>query len=260
MGVFENPHYYDKNAFSELEFAQQRDVFLKIRSWVATVSGDAKYNNALYRKTIIKRIEQVCAYACAGHIPAQDYMGYIYKRGFSTFFPENYERALIWNIIASSNGSKLGPQKMKMFLNPAIDKILLSPRWPQIIEYNDLNRQNYFWFLSQFVCDYLYKALKLNPKEMAKLTLISSDEVEESRVIVKYDKVRNDCVEEAIKELVNQLPEGMPEPVYAGKIGEELFDDDKQEETLEESTYIEDIPDEEEYSDDNNYNDGDYDI
>lgn len=257
MGVFENPHYYDKNKFSELEFAQQRDVFLKIRSWVATVTGDARYNNALYRKTIIKRIEQVCAYACAGHIPAQDYMGYIYKRGFSTFFPENYERALQWNIIAASNGSKLAPQKMKMFLNPAIDKILLSPRWSQIIKYNDLNRSNYFWFLSQFVCDYLYKDLKLDPKAMTQLPLISSDETEESRIVVKYDKIRNECIDEAIKELVNQLPEDMPEPEYTGKIGEELFDDDKQEEAQDDTPYIEDIPDEEEGE--QYHEDGDFD-
>ena len=243
MGVFENPHYYDKNTFNELTFVQQRDVFLKIRSWVATVPLEVRYNNAMYRKTIIKRIEQIAAYACAGHVPAQDYMGYIYKRGFSTFFPENYERALFWNIIAASSGSKLAPQKMKMFLNPAIDRIILSPRWPQIIQYNDLNRSNYFWFLSQFVCDYLYKELKISPKEMAKLQLIESDEQEEGRIIVKYDKVRNKCVEEALKELINQLPEGLPEPVYTGKIGEELFDDDKEEES-EISTFIEDIPDE----------------
>ncbi len=243
MGVFENQHYYDKYTFSEFEFVQQRDVFLKIRHWVATVPLEVRYNNAMYRKTIIKRIEQVAAYACAGHIPAQDYMGYIYKRGFSTFFPENYERALFWNIIAASNGSKLAPQKMKMFLNPAIDQIVLSPRWAQIVEYNDLNRSNYFWFLGQFVCDYLKKALKLDAKEMAHLKLIESDEVEESRIIVKYDKVRNTCVQEAIEELVKQLPEGMPEPEYTGKIGEDLFDDDS-EEGVEDSTFIEDIPDE----------------
>lgn len=248
MGVFENQLYYDKASFSELEFTQQKNVFLRIRSWVATVPLEVRYNNALYRKTIIKRIEQIAAYACSGHIPAQDYMGYIYKRGFSTFFPQNYERALQWNIIAASSGSKLAPQKMKIFLNPAIDMIVLSPRWSQIIEYNDLNRQNYWWFLSQFVCDYLYKDLKLSPVEMAKLPLISSDEVDESRVVIKYDKVRNDCMKQALDELIKELPEGLPEPEYTGKIGEEFFGD-AEEESAADLPDIEDIPDVEENRD-----------
>lgn len=262
MGVFENQNYYNKDSFSELTFAQQRDVFLKIRSWVATVPLEVRYNNSLYRKTIIKRIEQIAAYACSGHVPAQDYMGYIYKRGFSTFFPENYERALHWNIIAASSGSKLAPQKMKIFLNPAIDMIVLSPRWSQIIEYNDLNRQNYFWFLSQFVCDYLYKDLKLSPVEMSHLPLIQSDEQEEGSVIIKYDKIRNDCVKKALDELIKQLPEGLPEPEYTGKIGEELFEDETEEARINDEPDIEDIPDApesnyEEY-DDGYMDDGEY--
>ncbi len=252
MGVFENQIYYDKNAFSNLEFSQQRDVFLRIRSWVATVPLEVRYNNALYRKTIIKRIEQIAAYACSGHIPAQDYMGYIYKRGFSTFFPQHYERALQWNIIAASNGSKLAPQKMKMFLNPAIDMIILSPRWPQIIEYNDLNRGNYFWFLSQFVCDYLYKDLKLSPVEMAKVQLIESDEEDESRIVVRYNKLRDESVKKAIAELVNQLPAGLPEPEYTGKIGEELFDDGQEEQAVEDIPDIADIEDAPEYEEPTN--------
>jgi hypothetical protein len=238
MGVFENQSYYNKRTFSELTFAQQRDVFLKIRSWVATVPLEVRYNNALYRKTIIKRIEQIAAYACSGHIPAQDYMGYIYKRGFSTFFPENYERALHWNIIAASSGSKLAPQKMKIFLNPAIDMIILSPRWPQIIQYNDLNRQNYFWFLSQFVCDYLYKDLKLSPVGMSKLPLIQTDEQDDGSVIIRYDHIRNESVQKALDELVKQLPAGIPEPEYTGKIGEEFFGEEAKDEDR-----IDDIPD-----------------
>jgi len=116
MGIFENEVYYNRESFGALEFAHQRDVFLRIRSWVATVPLEVRYNNSQYRKTILKRIEQIAGYACSGHIPAQDYMGYIYKRGFSTFFPVNYRRALEWNIIAARNGSKLAPQKMKIFL------------------------------------------------------------------------------------------------------------------------------------------------
>ncbi len=227
MGIFENETYYDKEAYGDLEFSYQRDVFLKIRTWVASVPLEVRYNNALYRKTILKRIEQIAGYACSGHIPAQDYMGYIYKRGFSTFFPVNYRRGLEWNIIAARNGSKLAPQKMKIFLNPAIDMIVLSPKWAQIIKYNDLNRSNYFWFLSQYVCDILYSDMKLNAQEMAKLPLIEDDS-NESRTVISLDKLRDDSVKKAIKVLTDQLPDDMPEPTYTGKVGEDLFEDEEE--------------------------------
>ena len=41
----------------------------------------------------------------------------------------------------------------------------------------------------------------------------------------------------ALDELIKQLPEGLPEPEYTGKIGEELFADEREEER------IDDIPD-----------------
>ncbi len=228
MGIFENEVYYDREKFSSLEFSYQRDVFLRIRSWVASVPLEIRYDNARYRKTILKRIEQIAGYACSGHIPAQDYMGYIYKRGFSTFFPINYRRGLEWNIIAARNGSKLAPQKMKIFLNPAIDKIIVSPKWASIIKYNDLNRSNYFWFLSQYVCDILYSDMGLDAVEMAKKPLIEEDS-NENRTIVSMDRLRDSSVDKAIVVLTNQLPDDMPEPEYTGKVGEDLFEDSEEE-------------------------------
>lgn len=258
MGIFENEVYYNRESFGALEFAHQRDVFLKIRSWVATVPLEVRYNNAQYRKTILKRIEQIAGYACSGHIPAQDYMGYIYKRGFSTFFPVNYRRALEWNIIAARNGSKLAPQKMKIFLNPAIDMIILSPKWPSIIKYNDLNRHNYFWFLSQYVCDILYTDMHLDAVEMAKKPLIEEDS-NENRTIVSLDKVRDSSVEKAIDVLIKQLPDDMPEPEYTGKVGEDLFEEEDNETSETQDSGLIDIADVDNKYNDSHIDESDYD-
>ena len=176
------------------------------------------------RQFAYKKIEQICAYACSGHVPSQDYMGYIYKRGFDDFFPINYKRSLEWNIIAAKNGSKLAPQKMKAFMNPAIDMILISERWGQIIKYNDLNLQNYFWFLSQYVCDILYDELSLDPVKMSKKELIEEDTNERATRIF-FDRFRDRSVEKAIKVLVDKLPEDMPETEEEG-FGEELLKDE----------------------------------
>ena len=221
MNLFDNQNYYNKESFDEVSYEDQKELFLRIRSWVATVDNETRYVKDKFKKVVTKRIEQICAYACAGHIPSQDYMGYVYKRGFGDIFPINYKRSIEWNVIAAANGSKLAPQKMKAFMNPAIDMILLSEKWGQIIKYNDLNLKNYFWFLSQYVCEILYKELNLNPVEMAKKELIEED-TSERRTRIFFDRFRDRSVEQALKILENQLPEDMPENTDEG-FGEELL-------------------------------------
>jgi len=206
MAFFDDEQYYDDNKYGELDFDQHMALFLRIRNWAVEAPKNIRYNKSLYRKYVLKKIEEVAGYACSGHIPAQDYMGYIYKRGFGDFFPINYRRALEWNIIAAKNGSKLAPQKMKVFLNPAIDMIFLSPRFPIIVKYNDINRSNYFWFLSQYICDVLYKEMKLNPGDMAKKELIEED-TNQNSTIIYLDRYRDRVVTKAIEQLVKELPE-----------------------------------------------------
>ena len=224
MNLFDNEKYYNKEDFDKISYANQKELFLRIRSWVATADNEIRYNRDKFKKLVIKKIEQICAYACSGHIPSQDYMGYIYKRGFPDIFPVNYKRALEWNIIAAANYSKLAPQKMKAFMSPAVDMILTSERWGQIIKFNDLNLTNYFWFLSQYVCDILYKELNLNPVEMSKKELIEED-TSERRTRIFFDRFRDRSVEKAIEILNNQLPEDMPENEDEG-FGEELLRDE----------------------------------
>ncbi len=223
MNLFENQNYYNKESFDKISYEDQKEIFLRIRSWVAKVDNETKYVKEKFKKVVTKRIEQICAYACSGHIPSQDYMGYIYKRGFADFFPINYKRSIEWNVIAAANGSKLAPQKMKAFMNPAIDMILLSEKWGQIIKYNDLTLKNYYWFLSQYVCEILYKELALDPVEMAKKELIEED-TSERRTRIFFDRFRNRSVEQALKILEEQLPEDMPENKDEG-FGEELLKD-----------------------------------
>lgn len=225
MNLFENKKYYNKDEFDKLSYDIQKELFLKIRMWVPDVDDETRYNKDKYRKVIIKKIEEICAYACAGHIPSQDYMGYIYKRGFDEFFPINYKRSIEWNIIATSNLSKIAPQKMKAFMNPAVDMIIYSPKWSQIIRYNDLNLSNYFWFLSQYVCDILFKELSLNPVEMAKKELIEED-TNERRVRIFFDRFRDRSVEKAIEALEKQLPENMEEEEEEDGVGEDLLKDE----------------------------------
>ena len=211
MNLFENENYYNKDYYDKLPYDRQKELFLKIRSQVPNVSDDIRYNYDKFKAAILNRIEQICAYACSGHIPSQDYMGYIYKRGFSDFFPVNYKRALEWNLLAATNGSKLAPQKMRAFMEPAIDMIMMSSFWPKIIKFNDLNLQNYFWFLSQYVSEILVADLSLNPVDMAKKELVEED-TNERRVRIFYDRYRDSSVEKAIEKLSSQLPDGMPDP------------------------------------------------
>ncbi len=224
MNLFDNQNYYSKETFDKIDYNDQQELFLRIRAWLPTVSEEERYDKQKYKKIIIKRLEQICAYACAGHIPSQDYMGYIYKRGFGDIIPINYKRSLEWNIIAARNGSKLAPQKMKAFMDPAIIMIMNSERWGQIVKYNDLNLSNYFWFLSQYVCENLYVDLELDPAEMAKKDLIEED-TNERKARILFDRFRDRSVSLAIQRLVDQLPEDMPEVENSDDILNDKKDD-----------------------------------
>ena len=205
MGIFDKEELYNRDDYDELDFIIHRDLFLRIRGWVADADKPTRYNKEKYRKLVTKKIEEVAGFACMGHIPSQDYMGYIYKRGFGDFFPINYKRALEWNVIASRNSSKLAPQKMKAFLNPAIDKVFESPRFTQIAKANSLNLRNYYWFLSQYICDILYAEMKLNPAEMAKKELVEED-LNETGTIISLDRMRDRSVDKALEQLIQELP------------------------------------------------------
>lgn len=127
-------------------------------------------------------------------------------------------------------------------MSPAIDMIMMSPRWGQIIRYNDLNLSNYFWFLSQYVCEILYADLDLDPVEMSKKELIEED-TNERKIRIFFDRFRDRSVEGAIENLVKQLPEDMPEVEEEG-FGEDLLRDEngrKKDEMDFESINIDDI-------------------
>ena len=222
MNLFENPAYYNKEDYDQISYEDQMELFLRIRRWMPNLPESVKYNQDKYKKTILNRIEQICSYACAGHIPSQDYMGYIYKRGFGNIFPVNYKRAIEWNILAAAHGSKIAPQKMRAFMNPAIDMIMASRRWSQIIKYNDLNLKNYFWFLSQYVSEILSADLELTAQDMAKKDLIEED-TNERRIRIFYDRYRDRSVEKAVENLVNELPEDTPSDDDEDGYGEELL-------------------------------------
>ena len=210
MGIFDEDIFYNRDDYDELSFSEHRDLFLRIRKWVVDADKQVRYNKDKYRKLVTKKIEEIAGYACTGHIPSQDYMGYIYKRGFSDFFPINYKRALEWNIIAARNSSKLAPQKMKAFLNPAIDRffdfsVIDDRRFKQIVKVNGLNQTNYYWFLSQYICDILYGEMKLNPAEMAKKELIEED-LNATGTIISLDRMRDRSVNQAFDKLIKELP------------------------------------------------------
>lgn len=240
MNLFENPDYYNKDDYDKLSYEDQIELFLRIRRWMPSVPEKSRYRQDKYTKAILGRIEQVCAYACSGHIPSQDYMGYIYKRGFGNIFPINYKRALEWNIIAAASGSKVAPQKMRAFMNPAIDMIMTSQRWSQIVKYNDLNYRNYFWFLSQYVSEVLYKDLELDPVEMSKKELIEED-TNERRIRIFFDRYRDRSVERAIEKLTSELPEDMPEDEDDDAYAEEAMRNPDSDDDFFENIDIEDI-------------------
>jgi len=70
MNLFENPKYYSRDEFDKISYQDQKELFLRIRAWVPNVDNETRYNKDKYKKVIIKKIAQICAYACSGNIPS----------------------------------------------------------------------------------------------------------------------------------------------------------------------------------------------
>ena len=44
MNLFENPKYYNEEEFDKISFEDQKELFLRIRSWVASAQNEIRYN------------------------------------------------------------------------------------------------------------------------------------------------------------------------------------------------------------------------
>ncbi len=68
-------------------------------------------------------LEMITEMAVCGCVPAMDYLCFIYKKGVEDVLPINLVRAHEWGLLAIAGGSRLSPDRLRMFLDPVYSYI-----------------------------------------------------------------------------------------------------------------------------------------
>lgn len=106
--------------------------------------------------------------AVLGDLVAQDYLGYIFKRGKDNLVPENIEISMKWQILAAANGNNLSIDRLQIFLNFAYDEIVYQDDFAMIKYKNDLDENNYTYIIGRLICEAIVDDLQIKPLEIIK--------------------------------------------------------------------------------------------
>lgn len=101
-----------------------------------------------------------------GYLPAQDYLGYLYKLGLGDFIPANYTMSMDWQFMAGSNGNPLTIDRLKIFFTRSYDEILSFDNAPNILAKNDIFDDNYIFEVGKLLCDAMVDTLGLSINEL----------------------------------------------------------------------------------------------
>ena len=172
----------------------QNEYFNLIKNLFANINVQ-KPKMALqsYIDSYYELFELITEMAVCGCVPAMDYLCFIYKKGVEDFMPVNLTRAHEWGLLATANGSKLSPERMRLFLEPVYQYItennLVGPIMDKFYTENDDELINY---IAYNFANIFNEKFGLTLGAMSKKKLIAT---ESFQVFLKNtSKVINDCL------------------------------------------------------------------
>ena len=112
--------------------------------------------------------DEICISALEGDVIAQDFLGYLHKKGWYDWLPANIETAMKWQILSAANGNGFSIEKLTIFLSFAIDKILSVEDVEDIINRNDIFQENYQYIIGRLLCEGVVDELRIDAKVLYK--------------------------------------------------------------------------------------------
>ncbi len=109
---------------------------------------------------------QILDVAGKGYLPAQDYLGYLYKQGLGDLIPSNYPMSMDWQFMAGSNGNELTIDRLKIFFTRSYDDIYDMPSAPDILAQNDIYEDNATIKIGKLLCDAMVDSLGLKIEDL----------------------------------------------------------------------------------------------
>lgn len=170
-----------------LSYEQAKKQFIELRNQFEQIVSKTRPRNL--DVVFAEKFSEVYTDATLGDIVAQDYLGYIFKRGRANLVPENIDLSMKWLILAGANGNPLSLQRLSIFLNFAYDEITNQEDFDVIAQKNKLTHRNYFFELGKLICEALVDELQIQPLEIIKE--IPTELEFNSTTMGVYDKARN---------------------------------------------------------------------
>lgn len=102
-----------------------------------------------------------------GYLPAQDYLGYVFKKGLGDLIPANYETSMFWQFLSGANGNDYTLSKLRIFFARSYQIILELEDIEQISIKNNLSQENYEYVLGKLFCDAMCDELGVEINSLA---------------------------------------------------------------------------------------------
>lgn len=146
---------------------------------------------------IIDYYNDVCLNAVNNDIIAQDYLAYIFKKGYEDVIPVNYEKSMQWQILAGANGNQFAIDKLSLFLNFALNEIMFAEDIGYILSRNELNKNNFTYIAGRLICEAIVDELQIIPERIVKEELRHMEF--NAKAMRIFDRARNFAIPKVLK-------------------------------------------------------------
>lgn len=187
--ILKNASFIDKNNSSEIS---NEEAFQILRKGMIELFNNAN-NSQKDENLFYDMFNQIIQVAQDGYLPAQDYLGYLYKQGLGDLIPANYSLAMDWQFMAGSNGNEYTISRLKIFFTRSYDDILSMENAKEILNKNDIYMENFETAVGKLFCDAMVDSLGINIKD-----LVTRKPVYQASSIAltqKYEQARVSAIE-----------------------------------------------------------------
>ena len=146
-------------------------------------------------------LEMATEMAVCGCVPAMDYLCFIYKKGIDDVLPINLTRAHEWGMLAIAAGSKMSPERLRMFLDPVYKYIIDENAVDTIIKKHKIeDNDELINFVAYSFANIFNEKQGLNLGYMSKKPIITNDSFQ---VFLKNaSKIRDESLPIMLKYIV----------------------------------------------------------
>lgn len=146
-------------------------------------------------------LEMATEMAVCGCVPAMDYLCFIYKKGVDDVLPINLTRAHEWGMLAIAAGSKMSPERLRMFLDPVYKYVIEQDAVDTIIKKHKIkDNDELIDFIAYSFANIFNEKQKINLEYMSKKPIITT---ESFQVFLKNaSKIRDEALPIMLKYIV----------------------------------------------------------